>query len=1076
MAAGARSTSGGARGVVVLVAAPGYGRTTALERFAEEPAGPGSAGPLLVGARALLAAGAVDADVGRLLVDDVDGLDDADRIALAGLLADLPPGVRVVLATTRPLDVAVRTALRRPVLVRCAADLALTVEGTARVLREEHGVTDLDVADAVHAATAGWPVLVHLAADVAATPGADAGHVRARLAAADSPCRHWLADRVLTGLDATALDVLDRAVRVGPVAPALLREAVGEDAADAVRRLTVTGLLRPTDLPLPGPARAQDDTDVVPVAVVPALAAAVRAERPAPPGGEVVAAARSAADWFAARGRPLLAARLLRVADEPVAAARLVVDHGDAILAGGGAAAVVEIAGDLLDAADPEGTDASGPDARRLRLVVGDARRMAGDARGALRTLLPLAEAADEVGHWPPDLAWRVAMVHYMTGSPQAAVEVCRQVPGSIRHGDDGDDGDDVEAVLLAAAEMAALFALGDAEGIGRLVAGAVSRAERSGQPRALAAAHLVAAGAAEGDAREEHLRLAGEAAAAAGDVVTLARVLVNQTFTLLSRARFAEAGEVGSAALRAAEAGAPPGLLIAAQANLAEALRRVGRFDEAVFHAERALLTCRRAGVARASSAILVLGWVARVLGRREHARMAFEEAVDLARERAQTRELTSALSSLAWLLLDAGADGRPVDAEAAGALVDEADRVAPADLRAEVEVVRGWLALARGDLDAGAGAAASALALARERRSLVDLAHALELLAAASRDTAAARAALGEAHALWTKAGATPAADRVLVLLGRLPAATSRDRAAARDAATRLAVLGIGIADTGPLPGEDLTAPLQVQVLGGFEVRAAGRAVPLAAWRSRQARTLVKVLVARRGRPVPRGEICELLWPDDDPQRTAHRLSVLLSVVRGVLDPAKAWPPDRYVRADTLGLSLDLSNVVVDAEELLRDAAHAEDVLAEGDEERALDLLAEVDALYRGDAFDDEPYEAWADGLREEVRAAWLRSLRRHARLCRGAGDVDAAVRDLVRLLAADPYDESAHHGLVRTLVSAGRHGEARRAFDRWTHAMEHIDAPTPPSDVLAARPRGPRPAAVRLPEDPGRSRSVL
>ncbi|WP_088283396.1 BTAD domain-containing putative transcriptional regulator [Kineosporia sp. A_224] len=1070
MAAGARSTSGGARGVVVLVAAPGYGRTTALERFAEEPAGPGAAPALLVGARALLAAGLVDAGIGRLLVDDLDDLDAPDRAALAGLLADLPADVRVVLATTRPLDAAVRTALRRPVLVRCAADLALTAEGTARVLREEHGVTDLDVADAVHAATAGWPVLVHLAADVAATPGADAAFVRARLAAADSPCRHWLADRVLTGLDAPALDVLDRAVRVGPVAPALLREVLGDETADAVRRLTVTGLLGPADLPLPGPARAHDDTDHVPVAVVPALAAAVRAERPSPPRAEVVTAAGSAARWFAAGGRPLLAARLLRAADEPVEAARLVVDHGDAILAGGGAAAVVEIAGDLLDAG---GTSASDLDARRLRLVVGDARRMAGDARGALRTLLPLADAADRAGHWPPDLAWRVAMVHYMAGDPREAVEVCRQVGDGVRL---GEDGDDVDAVLLATAEMSALFALGDVEGIGRLVTGAVARAERSGRPRALAAAHLVAAGAAEGDAREEHLRLAGESAAADGDVVTLARVLVNRTFTLLGRARFAEAGELGSAAVRAAEAGAPPGLLIAARANLAEALRRVGRFDEAVFHAERALLACRRAGVARASSAILVLGWVARVLGRPEQARMAFEEAVDLARERAQTRELTSALTSLAWLLLDTTPDGSRAEVEAAQALVEEADRISPADLRAEIEVVRGWLGLARGDLDAGAAAAARALVLARDRRSLVDLAHALELAAAAGRDAAAARAALGEAHTVWTRAGATPAADRVLVLLGRLPGASGSDRAGARDAATRLALLGVRVAGTGPLMGEDLTAPLQVQVLGGFEVRAAGRPVPFAAWRSRQARTLVKVLVARRGRPVPRGEICELLWPDDDPQRTAHRLSVLLSVVRGVLDPAKAWPPDRYVRADTLGLSLDLSYVVVDAEELLRDAAHAEEVLADGDDERARDLLAEVDALYRGDAFDDEPYEAWADGLREEVRAAWLRSLRRHATLCRRAGEVDAAVADLVRLLAADAYDESAHHALVRTLVAAGRHGEARRAFDRWTHAMEHIDAPTPSSDVLAARPRAPRPAVVRLPDDPDRSRSVL
>ena len=45
------------------------------------------------------------------------------------------------------------------------------------------------------------------------------------------------------------------------------------------------------------------------------------------------------------------------------------------------------------------------------------------------------------------------------------------------------------------------------------------------------------------------------------------------------------------------------------------------------------------------------------------------------------------------------------------------------------------------------------------------------------------------------------------------------------------------------------------------------------------------------------PRGELCELLWPDDDPSRTGHRLSVLLSIVRGVLDPDRVFAND-YTR----------------------------------------------------------------------------------------------------------------------------------------------------------------------------------
>jgi DNA-binding SARP family transcriptional activator len=243
-------------------------------------------------------------------------------------------------------------------------------------------------------------------------------------------------------------------------------------------------------------------------------------------------------------------------------------------------------------------------------------------------------------------------------------------------------------------------------------------------------------------------------------------------------------------------------------------------------------------------------------------------------------------------------------------------------------------------------------------------------------------------------------------------------------------------------------------VFVLGQFEVLVGGRPVPLPAWRSKQARTLLKILVGRRGRPVPRPELCELLWPDDEPQRTAHRLSVLLSAVRLVLDPARLWPADHYVCADAGGVRIDLTRVTVDAEDLIRDAAHGVTLARDGDCERAGEILAEVDSAYRGDAFDDEPYEDWADGLREQARAAWLRALRALADLHRLGRRPDLASASLVRLLAVDAFDESAHSALVGVLLAAGRHGEARRAFQRWTTAMRTIDAPAPDPAVLRGR----------------------
>ena len=259
-------------------------------------------------------------------------------------------------------------------------------------------------------------------------------------------------------------------------------------------------------------------------------------------------------------------------------------------------------------------------------------------------------------------------------------------------------------------------------------------------------------------------------------------------------------------------------------------------------------------------------------------------------------------------------------------------------------------------------------------------------------------------------------------------------------------------------PWPTSEGAVAVDVRLLGGFEVRVGGRVVPVPAWRSRQARTLVRILVARRGRPVTRCELCELLWPDDDPVRTGHRLSVLLSVVRCVLDPTKRVGPRPLIVADPGGIVAGRDTGRRRRRAVARqDAAHAAALLRSGDHDRAHEILTEVDARYPGDAFEDEPYEEWADGLREETRAAWLRSLRHLAELRARNGDHQDAASLLVRMLVADPYDEPAHHALVDVLVGAGRHGEARRAFDRWVGAMRSIDAPLPNPGVLRPRAAG-------------------
>jgi DNA-binding SARP family transcriptional activator len=394
-------------------------------------------------------------------------------------------------------------------------------------------------------------------------------------------------------------------------------------------------------------------------------------------------------------------------------------------------------------------------------------------------------------------------------------------------------------------------------------------------------------------------------------------------------------------------------------------------------------------------------------------------------------------------------------IDGDDATQAADEACRLAEGWLRPVAMTAAGWVALRGGERVKADRLAQASVSAAREEQSLGLLADALELAASCAEDPDEARRMLTEALSVWRTGGAVPRAHQVAVLLGRLPHADSGARSAARVAARELQRLGITHVYGVPVSARVGAAPVAVEVLGGFRVLVDESEVPAAAWRSRQARTLIKILAARHGRPTSRAWLCETLWPDDDPAKTGHRLSVLLTTLRGVLDPHREWPADRFVVADSDGVWLDRTSVAVDAVTLVRDAESAAALMDAGEVERAREILADVNDRYRGDAFEDEQSEVWADGAREEVRAAWQRSVRRLAALARRAGRIGDAQALLVRLLTVDPYDERIHELLVRNLLTAGRRGEARRAFERWSAAMLEIGAPAPDVAILHGRP---------------------
>jgi pimeloyl-ACP methyl ester carboxylesterase/DNA-binding SARP family transcriptional activator len=220
-------------------------------------------------------------------------------------------------------------------------------------------------------------------------------------------------------------------------------------------------------------------------------------------------------------------------------------------------------------------------------------------------------------------------------------------------------------------------------------------------------------------------------------------------------------------------------------------------------------------------------------------------------------------------------------------------------------------------------------------------------------------------------------------------------------------------------------------IATMGGFAVQVGGQEVPLAAWGSRRARQLCKRLAVDAGRPVPREQLVEMLWPgESDADRMSARLSVLLSNIRRVLGGGLV--------ADRAAVALDVSVVRLDLRTFF-------DALAGGDDASAV-------RTYAGPLLPEDAYEDWATEAREVAVRAVIGAHRRLATAAASVADVDEVVNHTSTIIELDPFDEWAHEQLVRTLARAGRHGDAARADDRYRQLMAELGVR--PQDLIDLR----------------------
>ncbi|HEY7075471.1 MAG TPA: BTAD domain-containing putative transcriptional regulator, partial [Solirubrobacteraceae bacterium] len=258
-----------------------------------------------------------------------------------------------------------------------------------------------------------------------------------------------------------------------------------------------------------------------------------------------------------------------------------------------------------------------------------------------------------------------------------------------------------------------------------------------------------------------------------------------------------------------------------------------------------------------------------------------------------------------------------------------------------------------------------------------------------------------------------------------------------------------------------------MEFRVLGPVQVSTGAGAVDLA---SGKQVALLACLLIGRGEVVSRDRLIEALWAEQPPASAVNSLQVFVHALRRRLGPER-------IERQGPGYRLRLHAGELDLERFEALVARGRSELARGDHEAAAASLREALGLWRGQAYEDVAYEAFA-----QTEAARLAELRLAALEDRIEADLALGrhrdlVAELEALVAEHPSRERLCGQLMLALYRSDRQAGALEAFQRTRRAM-HDQLGLEPGPALQALQRAilEQDAALAVEPAPPRARPHL
>jgi len=235
--------------------------------------------------------------------------------------------------------------------------------------------------------------------------------------------------------------------------------------------------------------------------------------------------------------------------------------------------------------------------------------------------------------------------------------------------------------------------------------------------------------------------------------------------------------------------------------------------------------------------------------------------------------------------------------------------------------------------------------------------------------------------------------------------------------------------------------TPRIKVYCLGDFRVEQDQAVLSDSAWKSKRAKTLLKMLLAQDDHKLLRDQVVEKLWPDDDPEKQRVAYNVMLHRMRKALEPDAGQAPGKDVlciQNEHDVLALNSTRIWTDVAEFRKRFGLARRLKRTKDRAKALAAYESTLAIYQGDFLPDDAYDDWAVDARERLRAHYHHALEDAGEIAELLEDRKKAAHFYDLRFASDPCNEKSCRWLMSWHVASGHRSEAVRTYERCERAL--------------------------------------